>query len=198
MNRVLVPLLLIIIAITSFFLWINPHYEEVKVLRVKQAQSDEALDKIKQLETVRAKLVDQENAFNQDDLEKLKKFLPDNVDNIRLFLDIQGIASRYGTSIADIEVGEDKSSSKSKTKSTTSSKAIGPSNKPYGEMTLSFSVATTYENLNSFLTDLEKSLRLVEIKSLSFEADNKTPNRYKVALAINAFWLSPKTASTLK
>ena len=191
MNKVLFPLLLIVISIAAFFLWINPHYANVTALQTESNQSDDALAKVTQLESVRASLVDKENSFNQSDLAKLQALLPDNVDNIRLFLDIQGVASRYGTSIQNISVADQGQTAKT-------TQAIGPSGKQYGQMTLSFSIATSYENLSLFLKDLENSLRLVEIKSLSFTADNKAPNYYKVTLGINAFWLNPKTPTSLK
>ncbi|HAO64604.1 TPA: hypothetical protein DCQ44_01325 [Candidatus Taylorbacteria bacterium] len=193
MNRVILPLLLVIASIASFFMWINPHYTAVKDLKVQLAESQDALDKIVELESVRSSLVDKENAFQPADITKLQKLLPDNVDNTRLFLDIQGVASHYGTSIQDISVGAGQASG-----AVATTQAIGSSKKQYGQMVLGFSINTTYENLSLFLNDLEKSLRLVEIKSLGFTADNKNPNHYKVALSINAFWLNPKTATSIK
>lgn len=190
MNRTLTPLLLVIISITAFFMWTNPHYANVKVLGVQLNESNDALAKVQELESVRAVLVDKENSFNQSDLAKLQKFLPDNIDNIRLFLDIQGVASRYGTSIQDISVAD-------QGQKTTGTQAIGPSYKQYNQMALSFSVNTSYENLNLFLKDLEKSLRLVEIKSISFTASNTKTNSYKVSVSINAFWLNSKTATPI-
>jgi Tfp pilus assembly protein PilO len=171
-------------------MWVNPQYAIVKDYMAQSKDSDSALASVASLETMKATLVDKENSFNQADLDKLKKLLPDNVDNIRWFLDIQGIASRYGVTIQDISVAD-------QAQKTTTTKTIGSSGKPYGQMALSFSVSTSYENLISFLKDLEQSLRIVEIKSLSFTADNKTPDRYKVSLGVNAFWLNPKTATTL-
>ena len=191
MNRALFPLLLIIIAIAAFFLWVNPHYANVQVLSTQLSQSNKALAQVAELNSVRASLVDKENSFNQSDLAKLQKLLPDNVDNIRLFLDIQGVASRYGTSIQDISVANQGQTSAA------SAQAIGPSNKPYGQMVLSFSVNISYENLNLFLKDLENSLRLVEIKSLAFTADNKNPGTYKVKVDVDAFWLNPPAAAKI-
>jgi hypothetical protein len=189
MNKVLLPLILIIISIAAFFLWINPNYTKVKTLQTTLAESNKALDKVTELEAVRASLVDKENAFNQSDLAKLQKMLPDNVDNIRLFLDMQGVASRYSTSIQDISVADQSA------KTPAPAAAIGPSGKQYGQMVLSFSVNIAYENLGLFLKDLENSLRVVEVKSLSFMVDSKNPNSYKVSLGLNAFWLSPKAAT---
>lgn len=196
MNRALLPLLLIIIAIATFFWWTNPNYTNVKNLQVQLGQSNEALANADQLEQLKAKLVDKENSFNQDDLAKLQKLLPDNVDNIRLFLDIQGIASRYGASIQDISVADQTSGQK-----TTGTQAIGPSSKQYSQLALAFSVSMSYENLSLFLKDLERGLRVFEIKSLGFTADDKSPDTYKVSIGLNAFWLNPtnttsKTASS--
>lgn len=191
MNRTLFPLLLIIIAVIAFFLWVNPHYANVQVLGTQLTQSNNALAQVTELNSVRSSLVDKENSFNQSDLAKLQKLLPDNVDNIRLFLDIQGVASRYGTSIQDISVADQGQTSGATTA------AIGPSNKSYGQMVLSFSINISYENLNLFLNDLENSLRLVEIKSLTFTTDNKNPDIYKVSVGINAFWLNPTLATKI-
>ena len=185
MNRALLPILLVIISIIAFFMWINPQYANVQTLWTQQSQTNTALAQVAELQSVRASLVDKENSFNQADLAKLQKFLPDNVDNIRLFLDMQGVASRYGTSIQDISVANQGQSS------TATTQAIGPSNKSYGQMVLSFSVNISYENLSLFLKDLEDSLRLIEIKSLGFTVDNKAPDTYKVSVGLDAFWLSP-------
>lgn len=189
MNRILLPLVLIIISIAAFFMWINPHYKNVKALGVQLTESNGALGQVAELESVRASLVDKENSFSQGDLAKLQKLLPDNVDNIRLFLDMQGVASRYSTSIQDISVADQGQ------KASATTQAIGPSNKQYGQMVLSFSVNISYEKLNDFLKDLENSLRIVEIKSLAFGVDNNNPNNYKVSLGLNAFWLNPKSAT---
>lgn len=187
MNRVLFPLFLIAISIVAFFVWINPQYNAVMARKDVLNDTKKALASMDQLKTERARLIGLENKFSKADLDKLQKFLPDNVDNIRFFLDVQGVASRYNTSIQDISVGDNGQ------KTTTNTKAIIASNKQYDQMTLSFSITTSYENLNLFLKDLENSLRLVEIKSISFTADNKTPNRYKVSVGVNAFWLNSKT-----
>jgi Tfp pilus assembly protein PilO len=189
MNRTLLSVILLIISIAAFFWWVNPRYENAKILSAQLSSSNSALASAKELESLRASLVDKENSFKQEDLAKLQKLLPDNVDNIRLFLNIQGVAARYGTSIQDISVaGQDQK--------TTGTQAIGPSDKQYNQMTLSFSISTSYENLGLFIKDLEKSLRIVEIKSLSFVADNKNPNHYKVAIGINTFLLGSTVTTT--
>ena len=190
MNRALVPIFLIIVSIAGFFMWINPHYANVQALNAELKQSQDALAQAQQLDTVKNSLMAKKDSFNADDLDKLQKMLPDNVDNIRLFLDLQGVASHYNTSITDIAAGDT-----GQQKASTSAQPIGPSDKQYNQMALSFSIAISYEDLILFLKDLEKSLRIVEIKSISFAADNANPDHYKVSVSINASWLNSKTSA---
>lgn len=189
MNKTLLGIGLLIISVSAFFMWINPHYGTVKILKAELADSKSALAQAQELDSIRDKLVEKENSFSLSDVAKLKKFLPDSVDNIRFIIDMQGIASHYGLAIGDISVGDT-------AKTTSSGAAIGPSSKQYGETQLGFSVATSYENLISFLKDIEKSLRVMEIKSLSFNVDNKSPNVYKVSITVGAFWA--QKASSIK
>jgi Tfp pilus assembly protein PilO len=171
-------------------MWINPQYANVKVLGTQLAESNKALGQVAELESVRASLVDKENSFSQADLARLQKLLPDNVDNIRLFLDMQGVASRYGALIQNISVADQGQ------KTAPTAQAIGPSNSKYGQMILSFSINLSYDNLILFLKDLENSLRLVEIKNMSFTSSSQAGG-YNVSLGLNTFWLNPKTATMI-
>ena len=67
------------------------------------ASYDEALDNSKALEAERDKLTQKYNSFNPEDLSRLQKLLPDNVDNIRLILEIEKIASPYGMALKDVK-----------------------------------------------------------------------------------------------
>ena len=51
---------------------------------------------------------------------------------------------------------------------------------------LSFSVAGTYTNLRAFLADLERSLRIVDVRALSFTAGDKDSNEYSIEL--DTYW----------
>lgn len=188
MNKSLLGIGLIIISIAAFFMWINPHYGNIKTLNVELADSTAALAQANLLNTKRSALVEQENSFNPSDVTKLQKLLPDTIDSIRFVIDMQGIAARHNLVIQDISIGDN-----ARTSSAVAS--VGPAGKQYGETQLGFSVTTTYDNLQAFLGDLEKSLRVMEVKSLSFAVDSKNPTIYKINMSVGAFWLNQKPAS---
>ena len=107
---------------------------------------------------MRDRLLTKYNAFSPDDLLRLKKLLPDHVDNVRLILDIDHIASKYGMRIKNVVVGA---------KDERPEGVIGPDVTPYQSVSLSFSIATSYNNLKEFIKDLEKSLRIVDVTDIS-------------------------------
>ena len=90
------PTILIVVAAGLFIAYTNPQYQEVKILQAQVASYDQALTQSSQLRAARDTLLSKRNTFSTDDVRKLERILPDNVDNIRLIIDIDNIAARHG------------------------------------------------------------------------------------------------------
>jgi hypothetical protein len=45
------------------------------------------------------------DTFAAEDVQKLERTLPDNVDNIRLIIDINNIAARHGLTLKNVALG---------------------------------------------------------------------------------------------
>lgn len=178
--RFLTPIILVIIAIVLFVTYINPTYGRIKEIRVEADQFDEALSRSQELIAVRDALLARYNAFPAEDLERLKKLLPDHVDNVRAILDIDNIAARYGMSLQDISIGEsglDEGADGS----------LGTDPNEPGSITMSFSVDASYRSFVQFLADLENSLRLLDVTQVSFGASEEDRATYNVTARM--YWL---------
>lgn len=187
MPRLTIPILLILLSIGLFFMYIDPTYKNIQEIRLEQEKFDQALNKSKELQQTRDNLLIKYNKFLTSDLDRLKKLLPDNVDNVRLVLDIDKIASTYGMRIKDVSIdtGEDKNAG-----------TIGPSTTKYESVTLSFSLTSSYNNLIRFIRDLEKSLRIVDITEVSLTSEvasglNKEipQDLYQYNISLKTYWL---------
>ena len=86
MQKFILPTVLIGIAVAGFFMFTSPFYEGISLKKEQIASYNEALDNSKALEAERDKLTQKYNSFDPENLAKLQKLLPDNVDNIRLIL----------------------------------------------------------------------------------------------------------------
>lgn len=178
--RSLLPIIFVLIALGLFFVYIDPTYQEIKVLRAQEGQYDSALTKSKELQATRDTLLGKYNTFASSDLERLTKLIPDNVDNVRLVLDLDGIAATYGMSIRNVLVSGSGVERAQRG-------AVGPSASPYESVVLSFSVFSTYDDFIRFLEDLEQSLRIVDIISISFTAPEG--DLYEFSVSVRTYWL---------
>src|ERR1035437_5637600 len=103
MFRYLLAIILIVISIVGFFTFVDPLYKDISALKVQAASYNEALGNEKALENERDKLTAKESAISPENLVKLQKLLPDNVDNIRLILELQKIASPFGMDLKNVK-----------------------------------------------------------------------------------------------
>lgn len=172
------PIVFIIAAVGLFYTYIDPIYNNIQTLLENEARFDEALDKSRELLALRDSLLVKRNAFSANDLDRLNKLLPDHVDNVRLALDLDGIASNYNMRIKNITVRQS---------SNRQAGALGSSQKQYESIVLGFSVAATYKDLLSFLKDLERSLRIVDVTQLSF--NQPEGDLYEYRISIQMYWL---------
>nr|AQQ74992.1 hypothetical protein [uncultured bacterium] len=187
MIRTLFALLGVGGAIALFLLYTKPAYDSVQALKAENESYELALAKADELQRLKASLLQRYNTFDPAKIERLHKLLPDHVDNVRLILDLDTLASRHGLAIQNMQVsrpGEEASGN---------SNVIGPSRSSYDSVTLSFSTTATYEGFQTFLTDLEDSLRIVDLVSLSIDAGNTAPAGgepvYNFSITLRTYWL---------
>lgn len=170
---------IILIAISLFLsiFYTKPLFGELDVLASEKESLNKALGDSKGLVTTVAEKEILYNNLSEDGRIKLNKLLPDSIDNVKLIIDIDSIASKYNLKIRNIDINTN----------TQGEFGGGDLNKPYGIATLRFSVTAPYDSFKLFLNDLEDSLRLVDVASLSFNAGDKNLNEYKVEL--KTYWL---------
>lgn len=200
----------------------QPIYAEIQSLQQEADAYGQALDNSKALKAERDRLTDKFNSFSKEDMDKLDKMLPNSVDNIQLILEIQEEAAKRGIivknvqfepqQIADAQKAADAAAAGTTSTTTTATTdkgtAAAPSttrtvsrrvasnddNKPYEAFELEFSVEGAYKDFVEFMQLMERSLRLVDINSISFtpgtsEKDKQYTDHYKYLFRINTYRL---------
>lgn len=182
--NLIAPIFLILASVGIFYGYTNSHYQgqangskNIVSLMDERKQYLNVLDKSSEFIEETNKLTKINNELSNDDLERLKKLLPDHIDNVRLIIDIDEMASKYGFRMGNIKIDN----------GAVSGDVVESDSKPYGTTILSFSITTSYSKFRSFVKDLEKSLRIFDITSVSFTA-NDTGN-YDYNLVIKTYWI---------
>lgn len=198
-------ILLIIISIILFFWIVNPLYSDVSTLRTEVATYNVALNNSKELQATRDQLTENYKNINKLDRERLERFLPNTVNNIRFILEIERIANMHSMPIKNVrfqpeKVSGDVSSDANKVVTPKQGTTVVTSGNqvaslPYGSFPIEFSTEGDYNTFVLFLKDLEHNLRLIDIKSISFTVPQPdkngiiNPNIYTYNLKIETYWL---------
>ncbi|MFH1608469.1 MAG: hypothetical protein ABH951_00415 [Patescibacteria group bacterium] len=200
MFKFLGPIILIGIAVAVFFMFTSPLYTEMSVLKAQVASYNEALNNSKSLEAERDKLTEKYNNIDKNNLNKLEKMLPDNVDNIRLILEIEKLSLPYGMLLKDVKYDTKSEDEKTTTNNVVvqsrNNIALQEDNKDYGSWDLEFSTQGSYFDFLNFVKDIEKNLRIVDITSVQFSSNTgagisttQPLNTYKYGFKIKTYWL---------
>lgn len=181
--KFLFPLLAIVAAAVIFFGPTKSALNASKPLETKRADLEAALASAEQIQGVREKLQEKYNSFSSSDIARLKRMVPSHVDNVRLVIDINGMASTYGMALKNIEIGQTVDPLQNP-----SASAITGDNAEH--LDIRFTVTGNYQSLKSLLTDLGRSLRIVDITDLTFTARDN--DLYDFSIALRTYWLQDK------
>ena len=152
MFKIIFSFLLIGSSIGIFWGFVSPRYDLVRNTQASISRYDKALVKTREIQELKRSLLSRFNIFSGPNIERLQKLLPDHVDNVRLVLDIDGIASRYGIRISNVEV-ETGAKKRDEDQNTIVGSSSNGGN--YNSLILRFDVTATYDNLIAFMRDLE-------------------------------------------
>jgi hypothetical protein len=175
-------IIFILVAIGIFFTIIDPQYKEVQALRETKQENDVLLERAKDLRRKRQELTDKYNAISTADRERLNKVLPETVDNVRLILDIDNIARRSGITVRNISISGDINEENRE------DRVIDRTGRNYGTIGLSFSFSTSYSTMKRFMSELEDSLRIVDITDFSVSAPEEG-DVYSYTVSLDTYWL---------
>lgn len=197
--KLLSSILFLIISVVLFFVVIDPTYGKVKQLRTDVATYDTALSNSTELQAKRDSLIETYKGVKIEDRDRLTHFLPSTIGNIELILEIEKIANLHGMPIGDIKF--DTKNLENPDVVSTDNVVVAESDPsdylPYGIFPMEFIIEGKYDTFVSFLKDLEHNLRLVDVKSISFDVPQAATTLgsttdssvYKYTLKVETYWL---------
>ncbi len=169
-------------------MFILPRYRAVQVMRADVASFDTRLETAEQLKLSREDLIAEYNSIAKVDLDNVKTLLPDSVDNIRLIIQLDALATKNGmSSLRNVQYDE------GKVIDPTKGDVGAAAQSPYGEFTISFDTTGQYKSFLSFIADLEQNLRLVDVVSVKFNTnesgDKLIGDSLRYTVTLKTYWL---------
>jgi len=178
----IISIIVSIISIATFVLVVQPQYNEVKQMQVQETELEDVLDNARRLQSLRDSLLEKRKEIPNSDIRRLEKLIPESADNVKLILEFQQIAERY-----DLEIRA--ASATKEDENGNEQQAFDIETQDYGIITLDFSLSGGYSQGISFLKDIEKNLRITDIRALTITPPSGTGIDYGYELSIDTYWL---------
>lgn len=182
-----------------FFVVIDPIRGEVSELKKEISLYSQSLESSNLLQKTQDDLINSYNNIAEADKTRLNHFLPDTVNNIRFILEIEQLANLRGMPLRNIkfEANANKIDNPLTTTTIMLPEVSEKSNILYGVFPFEFTVDGNYETFLLFLKDLEHNLRLVDIKSISFDVSSvkennpnpAIPSTLSFTVKVETYWL---------
>lgn len=196
MYKPLFSLAIILLSVVFGFMYVKPQYERAQSQRAAIISLDETLGIVGEIETKIENTKKELESISRVDSERFAVFLPEKIDTIRFANDLQRIGKTHRLILADIKIEDPTLSmvaatstgaqaTKGSVESTFSLDREAQRNdlggtpqsavsKKYRTSKASFSVSTSYGDFFNLLADIERSLGLINITSLSFRPADET------------------------
>jgi Tfp pilus assembly protein PilO len=176
--KTILSIILILASVGGFIAYIVPTYTEAKSISQKKDEYLELLSSARTLAEKRDKLLQVYNGINPNDIARLEKMLPSNPDNVKLILEIDALAKSQGLALQNVKIKDD---SQDKTKQ----KGANPD---IGSLTLELTTVGPYPGYVTFISALEKNLRIINVKKVSFLAPDDKAN-FQYQTTVETYWV---------
>lgn len=197
MIKPILSIIVIVLSAVFAFLYVKPEYNRTEERRADIKTLSETLKSAEVIKDLIRQTGESLNSIDPKDIERFGVLLPETIDGIRFANNLQGIGVANSIILSGIKVEERSKEDKSVKAAipgftSTVSNAISldrpdpgsqnasvkvpSSEKKYATTKASFSVITTYEKFLLFLDDIEKSLGLITVTSLSFREYQESSN----------------------
>ncbi len=171
---------MILASVGGFIVYIVPTFTEAKAISQQKDEYLGLLDNARTLAEKRDQLLQIYNGISPDEIARLEKMLPANPDNVKLILEIDALAKSQGLSLQNVKIN---SAANADQKSKTAK-----SNPDIGTLTLDFTTVGPYPGYVNFINILEKNLRIMNIKKVSFLAPEDKAN-YQYQTTVETYWV---------
>lgn len=202
----IISIILIAASIAFFIFFTKPKWVELNANKLEVEKLKIAEDNAKNLKTKIDSLLKIKASIKEEDLDKIKKMIPDNVENVKLIIDfdsmLQDLITSKGTASiyrnANSQTTDDFSIENPKISKGNAVIEGGFDSSQLGVADFTFTVSLTYGDFLDFLKRIETSSRIFDIESISFSSPDSKGVRnpddivYNFNIALKTYWLKGK------
>lgn len=177
MKQIILSAAFLLLAVGLFFGATTNVLDKVNAARAERASLQDVLKRLEDIKKIKIDLVNAYNSVSEENFARINKVAPANASEGDLLVAFEKMSKSNGLLLKSIEI-------KPVTKQDTGLLIVKED--PYDTVAISVKLDGSYDSLKSFLGDLEKSLRITDVTSLSFQA-GESATTYEYSLEAHAY-----------
>ncbi len=186
MFNTLFPIILLIVSGLVGFVYIEPTYSSIRGLQNQEEQIDRSVVRAKDIVRITDGLSQSLSSIAASDLERLDVILPREIDEVRFVYMLSTMAARQGLDLKDVSVLEGEQAPVA----LLGGIPVPVSSEPRVQsLDVQFTLSASYQDFRAFLEDLEKSLVIMDVNTLSLGAGSDGDN-YTYQISISTYWMN--------
>lgn len=170
----------IILSLTIGYVFIYSSLDQVAALKENKTKNEQFLAMVANIQSKKDELLKQFSEIKDIDKNKVNTVLPTSLDFVKLISEIDSVAKSQGILIDRISLTELGSSSGD-------SVADAAPLKPYKSAVVGFSFVTSYDKFKVFLDTMERSMRILDIRTIKISPNEKSDYTFNVQF--ETYWL---------
>ena len=173
MVKQLLGVLLLLVGVGAAYLFAVPTLASVDEMRKDIETLNDLIVKTEQLNAVGAEVIERYQSVTSSDLDRVSRLVPDQIDNVKLILEIQQLAEKYGLSVQQIDAAD--------------AGVRTVAGQTLNRVSFTAEMLGFYGDFVDFVEQLELSQRIIDPTSLDFQA-LESENGYVYNLSLDTYW----------
>jgi Tfp pilus assembly protein PilO len=169
-----------VLTLSVLYAFVYPAYGDISALMSEKQKYDDSLATVATIEDKKRELLAKFNNISDADKKDIETLLPSSLSFVKLVSQIDTVASKYGISI-------DRITKRELSSSVGDSIAEAQPERPYNSAIIGFSFTASYDKFKLFMSELEKSLRILDVKSVKVNVSDK--GEYDYSVEFETYWL---------
>ena len=172
----------LIISLSVGYAFAYPSFGDISSLTAEKDKYENSLIQVQNLENKKNELLGKFDKISVENKKDIETILPSSLGFIDLIYQIDNLAAKYGLSINNTSFKEISSS-------VGGSIGTARPQRPFESSIIGFSFTTSYDQFNNFIGDLEKSLRILDMRTLKIEPEEN--GIYTYTVEFETYWTKP-------
>jgi len=177
MKQILLSIIFIAGAVGVFFGWTQGTLDQIAAINDDKKSLEDVLSRFYELRKTKNDLTEKYNSIRAEDINRLEEIIPYSANEGELIVEFENLTRDHGLLLKQINISPEQEKKSS---------VLVLEEERYKDVPITLTIDGSYFSFKEFLASVEKSLRIIDIESISFNAGGL--DSYEFVISAKAYF----------